>query len=713
MFKTFKTINMNKVLNFLMVSVLLVSVIAIGSCRKDFDNPPADADLGIVANTTIKQLKAMHVEGRYEQITTDMIISGLVIANDKSGNLYKEIYIQDATGGIALQLDAVSLFNQFPVGRRVFLKLNGLWMSDYGRMIQIGAIDRSIPNNPQLTGIPSTTVGKYLIGGSLNNPVVPTKVNPADLTTNMTDPLLGTLIQMDDFEVVLGDTKLTWADTSSAKNSRDLNVIDCSGNRLIIRSSGYSNFAGVKVPKGKGSVTAVYTIFRTTKQLLIRDTSDAPLHGVRCNGTTLPEGDAPIISIADLRALHTGSDVNIEYNRIKGIVISDSKNIGAGNIVLQDGNSGIDLFFGTSAAGALAAFKVGDSLVVDISGGSLEEYNGMLEVVLPSAAVPAVAAGTAATGSGTSVVPVTRTIAEIATNMATIENTLVKIVNATATGGTFNGNKTLTDATGSMTLRTLSTADFANDALPATCQNWTGYISRFTTVNQIYIRSTADFTAGTSCPAPPPAGAGIALTTSPVTLNFDAIGTGLPTGVSVRTGATATALGATATYTPSNATGIWNKTAGGFKNFASATGLTSTTDSTTQADATNRALGLRQVSATDKEVAFVFLLDNTTGKNNFAIEFLLQSLDPAVTRTVTWSVDYGLGETPTSFTTVATTGTVTTGPVFSSNTVTASFGSALNNQSGKVWIRIVALGASTGTGNRPSTAVDNFKITWN
>lgn len=495
---------MNKVLNFLMVSVLLVSVIAIGSCRKDFENPPADADLGIVANTTIKQLKTMHVEGRYEQITTDMIISGLVIANDKSGNLYKEIYIQDATGGIALQLDAVSLFNQFPVGRRVFLKLNGLWMSDYGRMIQIGAIDRSTPNNPQLTGIPSTNVGKYLIGGSLNNPVVPTKVNPADLTTEMTDQYLGTLIQMDDFEVIKGDTKKTWADTSSAKNSRDINVKDCNDNALIIRSSGYSNFAGVKVPRGKGSITAVYTIYRSTKQLIIRDTSDAPLHGVRCDGTVLPEGDAPIISIADLRALHTGSDVNIDFNRIKGIVISDSKNIGAGNIVLQDGNSGIDLFFGTTAGGALNAFKVGDSLVVDISGGKLTEFSGMLEVVLSSASVPGSAAGTAATGSGKSVVPVTRTIAEIATNMATIENTLVKIVNATATSGTFNGNKTLTDVSGSMTLRTLSTASFANDPLPTTCQNWTGYISRFNAVNQIYIRSTADFTAGTSCPVAPP-----------------------------------------------------------------------------------------------------------------------------------------------------------------------------------------------------------------
>ena len=56
---------------------------------------------------------------------------------------------------------------------------------------------------------------------------------------------------------------------------------------------------------------------------------------------------------------------------------------------------------------------------------------------------------------------------------------------------------------------------------------------------------------------------------------------------------------------------------------------------------------------------------------------------------------------------------MTTAGVFSNNTVTANFGTALNNQAGKVWIRIVVPGASTGGGNRPSTAIDNFKLTWN
>ena len=86
--------------------LVIAAGISLSSCKKDFDNPPAYVDPGVVANTSIATLKALHVAGGYEQITGDLIISGTVIADDKGGNLYKEIYIQDATGGIAIEIYA-------------------------------------------------------------------------------------------------------------------------------------------------------------------------------------------------------------------------------------------------------------------------------------------------------------------------------------------------------------------------------------------------------------------------------------------------------------------------------------------------------------------------------------------------------------------------------------------------------------------------------
>ncbi|MBB2144424.1 T9SS type B sorting domain-containing protein [Pedobacter sp. LMG 31464] len=206
----------------------------------------------------------------------------------------------------------------------------------------------------------------------------------------------------------------------------------------------------------------------------------------------------------------------------------------------------------------------------------------------------------------------------------------------------------------------------------------------------------------------------VTLSTSPFTENFSGIGTALPNGFTIRTGSTASVLGTVATYTatPAAAT-AWASTTGGFKNFASAT-AGSTTSAANQNIATDRALGLRQTAAIgDPTGAFVFQLANTTGKSGLKLSFDLQSLDASSTRIATWRVDYGFGAAPTTFTAATATGTLTTGSgLFSNNNINVDFGTALDNNAGPIWIRIVTLAATTGAGNRPSSAIDNFNLTF-
>ncbi|MBS1580509.1 MAG: hypothetical protein JST29_12825 [Bacteroidetes bacterium] len=699
--------------SFLKISILslIATITVLASCNKKFDEPPVPGNPNITANTTIKALKAMHSIGGFENLNTDIVISGIVVGNDKNGNLYKQICIQDATGGITVLLDASNVYAQYPVGRQIFIKCKGLYLSDYGKLIQLGMIDNSVPGNPSLTGIPSTLFDNYIIKGSLGNVVTPKVVTISQLN----DTLQSTLIQINNVEYQASDTSRTYADTSAAKSSVNLTLNECTGARVITYTSGYANFAGIKPPKGNGSITCIYFIYRTTPELIIRDTSDVQLTGPRCAAS------ATVLSIAQLRSMYTGSDLTLGAYKIRGVVISDAtnKNLSAGNIVIQNTGtnpSGIDLFFG--AAATTTAFNIGDSIEVNITGGTLSSYNGMLQVKLSAAALPS---GTLATGI--TVTPTTTTIAQLNSNIATIENTLIKIVSATATsasGTTYAGNQTLTDASGTVTLYTAAAATFAGATLPTGCSNWVGIPSRYTT-NQFAIRNTSDVTSGTGCSTGGggsgggggTGGTGIALTTSPVVLNFDGIGSGLPQGVTVFTGATSTSFGTAATLT--TALGSWSNVSAAFKNFASATGLTSSSAQTAQDASTNRALGIRQTgSVGDPGASFVFQLNNTTGKTNLGMTFLLQSLDNTVGRTVTWTVDYATGDTPTSFTTVTTSpATLTTSPTWGSTAVTVSFGSALNNISSKVWIRISTLSASTGSGSRPSTAIDDVNFTFN
>jgi len=264
---------MKKFLKFSLIAIVAILTFgSISSCKKTFDSPPGPVDPAIVANTTIAALKAMHTTGgAFNVITTDVIISGTVVADDKSGNLYKQLFIEDATGGMQILLDATNLYTAYPVGRKIWIKCNGLCISDYNGTMELG-IKATVSGAPSLEAIPANMISNYVFGGSLNNPVTPHVLTYAQLATGLQDRYLGTLIQLDGF--AFADLSATYADTSAYKNTANLDIKNCSGNTIIVRTSGYANFAAQRVAQGRGSILAIYTTYGTTKQLIIRDPTD-------------------------------------------------------------------------------------------------------------------------------------------------------------------------------------------------------------------------------------------------------------------------------------------------------------------------------------------------------------------------------------------------------------------------------------------------------
>src|SRR5438270_10618728 len=129
----------NKHLLIYVSSSLLLFIFAVViSCNKKFDAPPSYIPPDITANISIAALKTIHTLGNADSITTDAIIEGVVIANDSSGNFYKQIILQDSTGGIAINVDDYNLYSSFPIGRKVYVKLNGLFINDDGGLMYIG-----------------------------------------------------------------------------------------------------------------------------------------------------------------------------------------------------------------------------------------------------------------------------------------------------------------------------------------------------------------------------------------------------------------------------------------------------------------------------------------------------------------------------------------------------------------------------------------------
>jgi trimeric autotransporter adhesin len=225
------------------------------------------------------------------------------------------------------------------------------------------------------------------------------------------------------------------------------------------------------------------------------------------------------------------------------------------------------------------------------------------------------------------------------------------------------------------------------------------------------------------------ANAQVTLSGTSYTQNFDALGSGLPAGWLCYNSATSTSLGTLdATFGTSTVWGAYYDTTNcpsdvfgtGFKNSASAdVASNATATCTVQGACTNRCLAVRQSSATshpgyDPGASFVFKMNSTAGCANLVLTFNLQSLDEISPRITTWTVDYGIGATPTTFVPVTpTSGTMTTGGLmFSNNAITVHFPAALNNVTSPVYIRISALAGSTGSGNRATSGIDDFSLTW-
>ncbi|MES2004210.1 MAG: DUF5689 domain-containing protein [Bacteroidota bacterium] len=271
---------MKKEMRLYKTCLLLVLVTGF-RCNKKFDEPPAYVGPDIQANLSIRDLRAMHFTGAAEKIDMDYVIEGIVTANDKEDNLYKTIVLEDSTAGISIRLEGFGLYNDYPVGRKLAVKLKELWLGDYARMIQLGGtVDRTDPSVPQLVPLPAPLFERHLVKKSLNNPVTAKQVRIDELH----DSLQSRLIVLDNVEFSVSDTGTTYADAINKLSDNKI-IKSCNGNSAYIRTSGFAGFAAAKTPRGNGRITAIYSVFRTDKQLLLRDTSDVQLNGLRCTGS--------------------------------------------------------------------------------------------------------------------------------------------------------------------------------------------------------------------------------------------------------------------------------------------------------------------------------------------------------------------------------------------------------------------------------------------
>ena len=107
------------------------------SCEKEFDTPPTKT-VAIGSVITIAQARALYVPGVTTRITEDITVYGVVTADETTGNLYKESYIQDETGALYLRFNSSS---GLYIGDSIRVNLKDAIVLKYNQMLQFDSLD--------------------------------------------------------------------------------------------------------------------------------------------------------------------------------------------------------------------------------------------------------------------------------------------------------------------------------------------------------------------------------------------------------------------------------------------------------------------------------------------------------------------------------------------------------------------------------------------
>lgn len=261
---SFFIFNSSLVIAFLMLNLT--------SCiREEFDAPPSNCDeINLTSNFTIADLKAMYDGSDTVRITGDSTLYVTVISSDRRGNFYKQLIVQDETGGISISVDASYLYETYEEGQKLFIKCKDLYIGKSGGIPVLGYIydDNGTIKHGR---IPEEMLDDHIIRTCDVEKITPQTYTIPELKAN--DTLLNTLIQIENVQFKQNQLGTTFAVVGSGDpNDENRTLIDTAFNEIILRTSQYSDFAADSLPTGSGSITAVFGKYNSDYQLYIKYT---------------------------------------------------------------------------------------------------------------------------------------------------------------------------------------------------------------------------------------------------------------------------------------------------------------------------------------------------------------------------------------------------------------------------------------------------------
>jgi hypothetical protein len=209
---------------------------------------------------------------------TDLItyVEGYVISNDQAGNFFEEMILQNAPSnpvrGVKVLIDVNPLFITYEVGRKVYVRLDGLTAGYDAGVFTLGIIDVN-----DLGKIGETQMLDYVI----RDAVVEVMVAKPMLFSEFTAANTNLLVELADAQFnrneVLGDDRKTYAGEPEDQFDGERLLESCEeGGSVIFSTSTFADFKSFLLPQGRGSMKGILTMnyFGDAFNMVINDPSD-------------------------------------------------------------------------------------------------------------------------------------------------------------------------------------------------------------------------------------------------------------------------------------------------------------------------------------------------------------------------------------------------------------------------------------------------------
>ena len=277
-YRTFKKSLKNNAMNTTNKFLTLLSLIAIlftaNSCVNDNDykipeiviDAPDLAALG--SKTTFNAVVSRYLDAVADgdqvgvfEFDDPLYIEGYVISSDRAGNFFEELVIQNSTNaddvgsdprrGFNVQINVSSLSDTYEMGRKVYVKLNGLAI---GIENGVYALGRAV--GASLEQIQSYEYKNFII----RDPEVATLTPKIAAIRDLTEQDENTLIQLNDMQVHRSLLSKTFAGEPDDQFDGFRTLEGCDDNAtILLQTSTFADFKSLPVPQNRGSLLGIFS----------------------------------------------------------------------------------------------------------------------------------------------------------------------------------------------------------------------------------------------------------------------------------------------------------------------------------------------------------------------------------------------------------------------------------------------------------------------